>query len=111
MQQKWCICNLNGACANYITVPGFHGFEDAQIGWVAGQKLTDASCRERYCWEEERGLSFDCELYRVRLEFFFVFKMVKSYVLCMGVANVHVKKTRASHFIGLATDMKRCFVQ
>ena len=47
----------------YVTLPGFHGFEDAQTGcsWVARQKLTDASCRERYCWERRNRLSFDCE--------------------------------------------------
>ena len=33
----------NGACAYFVTVPGFHGFEDADNGWVASQKLTDAS--------------------------------------------------------------------
>ena len=45
-------------CANYITVPGFHGFEDAQAGWVASQKLTDASCRERYGWERRKRVVF-----------------------------------------------------
>ena len=48
----------DGACANYVTVPGFHGFEDAQTGWVARQKLTDASCRERYCLEGRKRVEF-----------------------------------------------------
>ena len=90
-------CNVvNWACANYVTVPGFHWFEDAQTGWVARQKLTDASCRERYCWESRKRVEFRLwtELGRV----FFVFKMVKSYVLCMGVANVHVKKNQGLAF-------------
>ena len=45
----------NGACANYVTVPGFHGFEDAQSGWVARQKLTDASCRKVWLGKKKEG--------------------------------------------------------
>ena len=49
-------------------------------------------------WErrKSRGLSFDCE--QSQVGFFFCFKMVKSYVLCMGVANVHVKKNQGLAF-------------
>ena len=47
--------------------------------------------------KEERGLRFDCEQSSVGF-FGFVFKMVKSYVLCMGVANVHVKKNQGLAF-------------
>ena len=90
------LARRNGACANYVTVPGFHGFEDAQTGWVARQKLTDASCRERYCWEGRKRVEFRLwtELGRV----FLGFKRVKSYVLCIGVANIHVKKNQGLAF-------------
>ena len=46
--------------------------------------------------KEERGLSLIVN--RLRSEFFFVLKMVKSYVLCLGVANVHVKKNQGLAF-------------
>ena len=45
--------------------------------------------------KEERALSFDC---KQSWSGFFAFKMVKSYVLCMGVANVHVKKSQGLAF-------------
>ena len=61
----------NGACANYVTVPGFHGFEDAQTGWVARQKLTDASSRERYCWEGRKRVEFRLRTELGRVFFWF----------------------------------------
>ena len=64
-------------------------------GWHA-KKLTDASCRERYGWESRKGLEF--WLWTELGQVFFVFKRVKSYVLCIGVANIHVKKNQGLAF-------------
>ena len=72
----------NGACS--VTVSGFHGFEDAQTGWVACQNLRDAFCRERYGWERRNRVEFRLWTELGRVFFFFVFEMVKLYVLCKG---------------------------
>ena len=89
----------NGACANYVTVPGFHGFEDAQTGWVARQKLTDASCRESYGWERRKRVKFRLGTEFGRVFFSFVFEdgeVIR--VVLVGEANVHVKKNASLAF-------------
>ena len=92
----------NGACANYVMVPGFHGMEDAQIGWVAGGNW-QSKRRLGTLEEEERRSSFHCQQRWVRF-FFFVLRWWTR-VVFMGVAAVHIrKKNMASHFIRLPKD-------
>ena len=65
--QSLILC-LDGACANYVTVPGFHRSEDAQTGWVASEKLRLAV--KGLAGREERGLSFYCKQSWVGFFFF-----------------------------------------
>ena len=59
---SWC----NGVCANYVTIPGYHGIEDAQTGWVASGKLA-ASARPAekvMAGKEERVEVLQCNHYQ-----------------------------------------------
>ena len=71
----------DGACANYVTVPGFHGFEDAQTDWVARQMRP---AEKLYCWERRKGVVFRLwtELGPV---FFFLFSRWWSRTCCVWV--------------------------
>ena len=43
----------NGACANFVTIPGYHGIGDAQTSWVASNKMCPAE--KGTAGKEERG--------------------------------------------------------